>query len=89
MAVNTFNTTVPKLYITAETESAQDFDQECLKQWQEEGFDVTYIPMGAGGSAYSQHLKAIPDTIPLGDNFGIIGAQPTPVHVDIYTNDVP
>ena len=83
MAVNTgiagnnfltsFNTTVPKLFITAETDSVDEFDQITLRHWREEGFDVTYIPMGRGGKTYAEQLKSIPNSLPLGEYFGIVG----------------
>jgi hypothetical protein len=83
MAVNTgiagnnfltsFNTTIPKLYITAETDHVSEFDQITLKHWRDEGFDVSYIPMGKGGKAYAEELKAIPNSLPLGEYFGVIG----------------
>ncbi|KIW03180.1 uncharacterized protein PV09_05407 [Verruconis gallopava] len=82
MAVNTgiagnnfltsFNTTVPKLFITAETDDVTEFDQVTLKHWREEGFDVTYVPMGKGGKAYIEELKSIPNRLPLGEYFAII-----------------
>ena len=84
MAVNTgiagnnfltsFSTTVPKLFITAETDTVDEFDQITLKHWRDEGFDVTYVPMGKGGKTYAETLKSIPNSLPLGEYFGIIGA---------------
>jgi hypothetical protein len=83
MAVNTgiagnnfltsFNTTVPKLFITAETDTVAEFDQMTLRHWREEGFDVTYVPMGKGGKRYIETMKSIPNSLPLGEYFGIIG----------------
>jgi hypothetical protein len=85
MAVNTgiagnnfltsFNTTVPKLFITAETDTVDEFDQVTLKHWQEEGFDIQYVPMGKGGKAYKEQMLSIPNSMPLGEYFGIIGAR--------------
>ena len=83
MAVNTgiagnnfltsFNRSVPKLFITAETDTVDEFDQVTLQHWHEEGFDVTYVPMGKGGKGYVEKLKSIPNSLPLGEYFGIIG----------------
>ena len=94
MAVNTgiagnnfltsFNTTVPKLFITAETDNASEFDQITLKHWREEGFDVTYIPMGRGGKAYQEQLKNIPNSLPLGEYFGIVGTCYSPTCTNAY-----
>jgi hypothetical protein len=70
--LTSFNSTTPKLYITAETDSAQDFDQATLRKWRCEGFDVTYLPYGNGGRAYIESLKTIGRTMGVGDRFGII-----------------
>ncbi|KAF2669731.1 NTF2-like protein [Microthyrium microscopicum] len=82
MAINThasgngfltsFNSTTPKLYITAETDTASEFDQIILKRWREEGFDITYLPYRNGGKGYIADLKAIPRNMSVGDSFGIV-----------------
>ena len=68
-----FNTTAPRLYITAETDTIEDFDQITLKHWREEGFDVIYLPFGRGGKAYVKELEGIKDSLSLGDSFGFVG----------------
>jgi hypothetical protein len=72
--LTSFNTTIPRLYITAETDTVGEFDQITLKHWRDEGFDVIYLPYGNGGKAYVKELESIKDSISLGDSFGIIGA---------------
>lgn len=71
--LTSFNTTTPRLYITAETDTIEEFDQITLKHWREEGFDVIYLPFGKGGKAYVKELERIKDSLSLGDNFGIVG----------------
>src|SRR3954467_13016860 len=46
----------PKLYITAEDD---DFDAATLAEWRDEGFNVEYLPMGAGGDAYIRTLRTL------------------------------
>ncbi|KAH8880945.1 dienelactone hydrolase [Thozetella sp. PMI_491] len=46
----------PKLYVTAETE---DFDPLTLSEWRDEGFNVEYIAMGAGGDEYRRKLVSL------------------------------
>lgn len=71
--LTSFNTTIPRLYITAETDTVEEFDQITLKHWRDEGFDVIYLPYGNGGKAYVKELESIKDSMSLGDSFGIIG----------------
>ena len=71
--LTSFGMTTPRLYITAETDTIQEFDQITLKHWRDEGFDVIYVPFGRGGKAYTKELEAIKDSMGLGDSFGIIG----------------
>jgi hypothetical protein len=71
--LTTFSDTVPKLFITAETDSMAEFDQITLKHWRAEGFDITYIPFGNGGKEYADEMKSIARTLPLGEYYGIIG----------------
>ncbi|KAL7781561.1 hypothetical protein V8C37DRAFT_398153 [Trichoderma ceciliae] len=46
----------PKLYLTAESD---EFDAVTLAEWQAEGFDVQYLPMGNGGDEYLQMLRGL------------------------------
>ncbi|TFA98385.1 hypothetical protein CCMA1212_009887 [Trichoderma ghanense] len=46
----------PRLYITAESD---DFDPVTIAEWQAEGFDVQYLPMGNGGDEYLRKLKGL------------------------------
>lgn len=73
MALTAFNTDFPKLYITAETDDASQFDQKTLKYWHEEGFDIEYIPFGNGGVEYVNVLKSLRVGLGMGEAFGIVG----------------
>jgi len=55
-----FNSLPPRLIVTAEDE---EFDERSIKHWQEEGYDVTYLPMGEGGKPYVQSLRAVTDEL--------------------------
>ncbi|KAK5659167.1 hypothetical protein OQA88_1257 [Cercophora sp. LCS_1] len=61
----------PKLFITAESD---DFDTQTLADWQAEGFNVEYLPMGPGGDAYRRGLQTLHRRANLGpcETFGII-----------------
>jgi len=71
--LSSFGKTTPRLYITAETDTIQEFDQITLKHWRDEGFDVIYLPFGQGGKAYRKELEAIKDNMSLSNSFGMIG----------------
>lgn len=73
MALAAFNTSFPKLYITAETNDASQFDQKTLKHWHDEGFDIEYIPFGNGGVEYVNVLKSLRVGLGMGEAFGIVG----------------
>jgi hypothetical protein len=68
-----FNSHPPRVYITSEDD---DFDQETIQHWSEEGmlvsvlstsdslgFHVTYLPMRDGGKAYINQIKAISNNL--------------------------
>lgn len=61
----------PKLYITSEDE---EFDLSTIKEWRDEGFNVEYVPMGAGGKEYRMKLDSMSRTN-LGpcETYGIVG----------------
>jgi len=64
-----FNRRPPRLHITAESD---DFDQVTLQHWREEGFDVTYTPMGDNPKAYASWVKHIHEALELGESYAII-----------------
>ena len=70
--LTSFNTTVPKLFITAETDDVSEFDQVALRQWRDEGFDVTYIPFVHGGRPYANTLQELPKSMGIGEGYAII-----------------
>jgi hypothetical protein len=70
--LTSFNTTTPRLYITAETNTAEEFDQVTLKKWSDEGFEVIYLPYGNGGSSYTSRLKDLSRNSHLGESFAVL-----------------
>jgi len=70
--LTSFNTTTPKLYLTAETDSVADFDQVTLQKWQAEGFDISYLPYGSGGPAYTRTLQSLSRNMSVGQSYGIV-----------------
>lgn len=59
-----------RLCVTAETE---DFDMEIIKNWQEEGFDVLYLPYNGGGKDYARRLQSVKDGLGVGENYAVVG----------------
>jgi hypothetical protein len=59
-----------RLCVTAETEN---FDMEIIKNWQDEGFDVLYIPYNGGGKEYGAKLQSVKDGLGVGENYGVVG----------------
>lgn len=68
---NDFPRSPPKLYITSEDE---EFDLVTLAEWRDEGFEVEYVPMGAGGNEYKMKIESL-SRAKLGpcETFGIVG----------------
>lgn len=61
----------PKLYLTAESD---EFDAVTISEWQAEGFDVEYLPMGNGGDEYLQKLRGLRgNEMSSFEIFGIVG----------------
>ncbi|KAF2433443.1 dienelactone hydrolase-like protein [Tothia fuscella] len=67
-----FHNTIPRLYITAETDTMAEFDQVTLKHWRSEGFDITYLPYADGGEGYVEEILGIAGTLALGEFYGIV-----------------
>jgi hypothetical protein len=68
---NDFPHPPPRLYFTAEDD---DFDDETLQEWREEGFNVAYVPMGRGGKEYAGRLDGLSRAgLGVGETFGIVG----------------
>jgi len=59
-----------RLCITAETE---DFDNETLRSWQDEGFDIVYVPYEVGEKEYMARLRSVKEGLGVGENYAIIG----------------
>jgi hypothetical protein len=68
-----FDPKTPRLYITAESE---EFDQELIQAWKEEGFDVVYVAMGESAKEFRAKLEHFADGLSLGDRYGIVGKWP-------------
>lgn len=67
--------TTPRLYITAESD---EFDDLTLQAWRDEGFDVQYLPFGAGGKGYVKTLHSLKDNLGVGGTFAIVGTCHAP-----------
>lgn len=63
-----------RLCITAET---SDFDIETIKNWQDEGFDVIYLPFDGGGKDYGNRLTGVKEGLGVGEHYAVVGGFPT------------
>ena len=89
---NNFPHNPPRLYITAESD---DFDDLTLQEWQDEGFEVGYVPLKEGGKEYGNTLDSLSRAgLGVGETFAIIGRQSSPddlfhVNVNLWINRCP
>ncbi|KAG0158705.1 hypothetical protein PDIDSM_6224 [Penicillium digitatum] len=75
-----------RLCVTAETE---DFDMETIRNWQEEGFDVLYLPYNGGGKDYARRLQSVKDGLGVGENYAVIAyGDAADYCLDYYINSV-
>ncbi|EAW13425.1 dienelactone hydrolase [Aspergillus clavatus NRRL 1] len=58
-----------RICITAET---PDFDNETIRQWQDEGFEVMYLPYNNGGKEYISQLRSVKEGLGVGVNYAVI-----------------
>lgn len=63
-----------RVCITAED---AEFDTETIRNWQDEGFDVVYLPFNNGGKEYENELKSVKDGLGVGENYAVIGKSGT------------
>lgn len=59
-----------RVCITSET---GEFDMQTIKNWQDEGFDVVYLPLDGGGKDYEGRLKGVREGLGVGENYAVIG----------------
>lgn len=61
----------PYLFLSAETD---DFDEDIIEAWANEGFHVTYVPLGQGGPEYTTRLHSVADNaVGMSDHYAIVG----------------
>lgn len=65
-----WHNTLPRLVVTSDTDN---FDEEILEDWKEEGFQVAYLPYGGDKKAYHNKLQHLADPLDLGDKYAIVG----------------
>lgn len=73
-----------RLCITAET---ADFDTETIKNWQDEGFDVIYLPYGDGGKDYGNRLMGVKEGLGVGENYAVVGAYLFQAEIEANRNN--
>ncbi|EPS26444.1 hypothetical protein PDE_01381 [Penicillium oxalicum 114-2] len=58
-----------RVCITAET---GEFDMDTIKAWQDEGFDIVYVPLDGGGKEYESKLRSVKEGLGVGENYAVI-----------------
>lgn len=61
---------VPHVFLTADRD---DFDEDAIAQWQEEGFAVHYIPLLSGGVDFNKRLQVVSDSLGVGEQYAVVG----------------
>jgi hypothetical protein len=61
---------VAHIVLTAESE---DFDDETIKQWTSEGFDVQYVPLLKGGNDFIRRVHTVGDNFGVSEQYAIVG----------------
>lgn len=59
-----------RLCITAET---GEFDNETLRSWKDEGFDIVYVPYEVGEKEYIARLRSVREGLGVGENYAVVG----------------
>ncbi len=61
----------PRIIIAAEEDD--DCDDIALQHWKEEGFEVTYLPLGDNQKGFVQQLYSYADDLELGEEYAVVG----------------
>ncbi|KAL8952344.1 MAG: hypothetical protein Q9222_001755 [Ikaeria aurantiellina] len=67
-----WNTTSQKPRIIVSAEDDDDCDTVALQHWRDEGFDVSYLSLGAGRKTFAQQLHDFADHLDLGEKYAIV-----------------
>lgn len=65
-----WQTVQPRLVITSDTD---DFDEELLRNFKDEGFQIRYMPYDGDKAAYQRQLAHLTDPLELGETYAIVG----------------
>jgi hypothetical protein len=65
-----WNSVLPRLVITSDT---TDFDRITINNFQEEGFQISYLHYDGDRKEYSNQLRHLADSLELGDKYAIVG----------------
>lgn len=79
---NSFSGKPPHVYLSAETDDVSEFDQVAIKQWQDEGFGVSYIPFNSDREvSYKKTLQDLGKDLSLGERFAVVGRHMTTISI--------
>lgn len=68
-------TKIPHLVICGETD---DFDEEAIQQFKDEGFDTAYVGLENAGNDFINRIHRTGDMFGAGEYYGIVGKVPLP-----------
>ncbi|KAK5946282.1 hypothetical protein PMZ80_000424 [Knufia obscura] len=64
-----WSTSVSRLVVTSDTD---DFDEDILAHFREEGFQIWYLPYDGDKAGYRKQLEHLSDPLELGEQYGIV-----------------
>ncbi len=62
----------PRLVLIADTD---DFDDTIIRNFKDEGYDVTYMPFDGDKKAFRNRLSHLADPLDLGEKYAIVGPR--------------
>jgi hypothetical protein len=60
----------PRIVVTSDTD---DFDEEILEHFREEGYQIWYMPYSGNKAAYNNQLQHLADSLEMGELYAIVG----------------
>jgi len=64
-----WSTSIPRLVVTSDTD---DFDDDILSNFKEEGFNIWYLPYNGDKAGYRKQIDHLSDELELGEHYAIV-----------------
>lgn len=62
----------PRIVVTSDTD---DFDEDVLENFREEGYQIWYMPYSGDKAAYNNQLQHLADPLDMGELYAIVGTS--------------